>query len=78
MGCGHYRDPYISVEHVERHGVEALADAIVREIRKGSATLGFAQGSSARSGPITSGSRRGKNAHSAPRPLRRDRLDEIT
>lgn len=44
MGCGHYRDPYISVEHLDRHGVDALADAMVHEIREGFGDTGIRPG----------------------------------
>lgn len=44
MGCGHYRDPYISVEHLDKHGVGALADAMVHEIREGFGDTGIRPG----------------------------------
>jgi predicted metal-dependent phosphotriesterase family hydrolase len=43
-GRGHYRDPYIPVEHLDKHGVGALADAMVHEIREGFGDAGIRPG----------------------------------
>lgn len=44
MGCGHYRDPYISAEQLDKQGVDALADAIVQEVREGFRNTGIRPG----------------------------------
>jgi len=44
MGCGHYRDPYISAEQLDKQGVDALADAIVQEFREGFEDTGIRPG----------------------------------
>ena len=46
MGCGYYRDPYLADESLDRFGVDAVADLIVRDIEEG------AEGTDIRAGVI--------------------------
>ena len=44
MGSGHYRDPYLSPEHLDRNEVEALTEALVDEIETGYRNTGIRPG----------------------------------
>lgn len=44
MGCGHYRDPYISREYLDQHGVAGLAADLIYEIEHGVADTGIRPG----------------------------------
>jgi len=44
MGCGHYRDPYIDREYLDRRGVDGLAADLIAEIRSGFEDTGIRPG----------------------------------
>lgn len=44
MGCGHYRDPYIDRDYLDRRGVDGLAADLVAEIRDGYLDTGIRPG----------------------------------
>ena len=44
MGCGHYRDPYIDRDHLDRRGVDGLAADLIAEIRDGFEDTGIRPG----------------------------------
>ncbi len=44
MGCGHYRDPYIDREQLDRRGVEGLATDLIAEIQDGFEGTGIRPG----------------------------------
>jgi predicted metal-dependent phosphotriesterase family hydrolase len=44
MGCGHYRDPYIDRDHLDRRGVDGLAADLIAEIRDGVEDTGIRPG----------------------------------
>lgn len=44
MGCGHYRDPYINRDYLDRKGIDGLATDLVDEIRNGYLDTGIRPG----------------------------------
>jgi phosphotriesterase-related protein len=44
MGCGHYRDPYIDREQLDRKGIDGLTEELVDEIRNGYGDTGIRPG----------------------------------
>ncbi len=44
MGCGHYRDPYINREYLDRKGIDGLTADLVDEIRNGYEDTGIRPG----------------------------------
>jgi phosphotriesterase-related protein len=44
MGCGHYREPYLDNQRIDRLSVDELADEIVEEIEVGVGTTGIRPG----------------------------------
>ena len=70
MGCGHYRDPYIDREQLDRRGVEGLATDLIAEIQDGFEGTGSAPGSLVRSARTGLGSRpsRSERSESPRRP----------
>jgi predicted metal-dependent phosphotriesterase family hydrolase len=44
MGSGHYREPYLDRDHLDRVGVDGLADEIVRDLEVGAGDTGVRAG----------------------------------
>jgi phosphotriesterase-related protein len=44
VGTGHYRDPYLDVDWFDRHGIEMIAELLVRDIEQGMAGTGIRAG----------------------------------
>jgi len=44
MGCGHYRDPYINKDYLDRLGVDGLTAALIDEIQNGYLDTGIRPG----------------------------------
>jgi predicted metal-dependent phosphotriesterase family hydrolase len=44
MGCGHYRDPYINRDYLDRKGIDGLTADLVDEIRNGYQDTGIRPG----------------------------------
>ena len=44
MGCGHYREPYLDLDHFERTSVDGLAETMIREVEQGVGPTGIRPG----------------------------------
>ncbi len=44
MGCGHYREPYLDLEHFARTSATGLAEEIIREVEQGVGSTGIRPG----------------------------------
>jgi predicted metal-dependent phosphotriesterase family hydrolase len=44
MGCGHYREPYLDLDHFRAASVDGLAEDIIREVEEGVGTSGVRPG----------------------------------